>query len=116
MVRAVSTALGVVLLIALGLSSMFLYLKLMGHEKELSEFVMAQGSQHTVLAKQLRDETATQDTAIGGKVSALAQQLADLKAKAENFLKTVEILSQLTDSQRASLASVMEELTFSDGE
>jgi len=40
----------------------------------------------------------------------------DLKAKAENFLKTVEILSQLTDSQRASLASVMEELTFSDGE
>ena len=40
----------------------------------------------------------------------------DLKAKAENFLKTVEILSPLTDSQRASLASVMEQLTFSDGE
>ena len=40
----------------------------------------------------------------------------DLKAKAENFLKTVEILSPLTDAQRASLASVMEELVFADGE
>jgi len=40
----------------------------------------------------------------------------DLKAKAENFLKTVEILSPLTDAQRASLATSMEELKFTDGE
>jgi len=40
----------------------------------------------------------------------------DLKSKAENFLKTVEILSPLTDAQRTSLAHAMEELKFSDGE
>jgi cGMP-dependent protein kinase len=40
----------------------------------------------------------------------------DLKNKAENFLKTVEILSPLTDAQRASLANCMEELSFNDGE
>jgi len=37
-------------------------------------------------------------------------------ATAENFLKTVEILSPLTDAQRASLAEAMEESKFSDGE
>ena len=37
-------------------------------------------------------------------------------AKAENFLKTVEILSPLTDAQRASLAEAMEESKFGDGE
>ena len=37
-------------------------------------------------------------------------------AKAENFLKTVEILSPLTDAQRASLAEAMEETKFGDGE
>jgi len=40
----------------------------------------------------------------------------DLKAKAENFLKTVEILSPLTDAQRASLATSMEELKFTNSE
>jgi cGMP-dependent protein kinase len=40
----------------------------------------------------------------------------DLKAKAENFLKTVEILSPLTDAQRASLANAMEEIKFTNNE
>jgi cGMP-dependent protein kinase len=40
----------------------------------------------------------------------------DLKSKAENFLKTVEMLSPLTDAQRSNLAHAMEELKFTDGE
>jgi cGMP-dependent protein kinase len=40
----------------------------------------------------------------------------DIAYRAENFLKTVEILSPLTDAQRADLASVMEELDYTDGQ
>ena len=34
---------------------------------------------------------------------------------AENFLKTVEILSPLTDAQRAKLADAMVEIKYTDG-
>ena len=40
----------------------------------------------------------------------------NLTEKAEKFLKSVSILSVLTDEQRASLAHSLEDLKFEDGE
>jgi len=41
---------------------------------------------------------------------------ASLASKAERFLKSVPMLSALTDSQRHTLADVMEEIYYTDGE
>ena len=39
----------------------------------------------------------------------------NLTEKAEKFLKSIALLSDLTDSQRAAIASVMEEEKYDDG-
>ena len=40
----------------------------------------------------------------------------NLSEKAEKFLKSVQILSPLTDAQRAKLADAMVETKYTDGE
>ena len=58
MTRSTSTLFSVIFVVVFGLSSMFLYFKIMSHGTQLGEFVSVQEAARQSLAKQLREEGA----------------------------------------------------------
>ena len=110
MTRSTSTLFSVIFVVVFGLSSMFLYFKIMSHGTQLGEFVSVQEAARQSLAKQLREEAAHHQGKHEGAVSALEEKVRLLGEAVEAMKAEAKAAVSKEAQQTESLAALEREL------